>query len=350
MNIEFWKNKKVFITGHTGFKGGWLSLWLAKMGAEVKGYSLPPDKPQSFFSSTNLSSILDSQIGDIRDEKKLLKSLDLFKPEIVFHLAAQPLVRRSYQEPMETFHTNIIGTSNLLNSLRGVDTLRAVIVVTTDKCYENNDLSVAFKESDPLGGKDPYSASKACAEIVTYSFKQSYFKQQDIGVATARAGNVIGGGDWSDDRLIPDALRSFSINETLTLRNPNSIRPWQYVLEPCLGYLVLAEKLFDEPSKFSSSFNFGPSNKGEKKVSWIIENLSKYFKDPSWEQDQSSNPDESKILKLNTQKAKKLLAWNPKYDLEKTLEKIYQWHHHASSNGDMREYSLKEIDEYFFCK
>ena len=255
---NFWYRKKVFITGHTGFKGSWLSLWLLKLGAELKGYSLKPNTSPSIYKALKLNEVIESEINDIRNFNELEKSITSFKPDILFHMAAQPLVRDSYKDPLYTFETNTIGTANVLEACKFSTNLKTIIIVTTDKCYENDERSSAYVETDSMGGKDPYSASKGCAELITSSYRHSFLKDLKKGVSSVRAGNVIGGGDWSKDRLIPDILRSFEEGKKLSIRNPDAIRPWQYVLEPLSGYLMLAQNLHDDYVNFSSPFNFGP--------------------------------------------------------------------------------------------
>jgi len=273
---SFWKNKKVFITGHTGFKGGWMSMWLYSMGAIVKGYSLEPLGKESLYNFASIGDLTNSEIGDIRDLRKLSNSIEDFSPDILIHMAAQPLVIKSYSKPVETFETNVIGTANVLEAARHSKTIKAIINITTDKCYENDGRQKGYKESDPMGGIDPYSSSKGCAELVASSYKRSFFDTLGIGIASVRAGNVIGGGDWAENRLIPDILRTFSMNQTLSIRNPSATRPWQHVLEPLSGYLMLAEKIYLDPNKYSGAYNFGPEENDVQAVEWIVKKMAQF--------------------------------------------------------------------------
>jgi CDP-glucose 4,6-dehydratase len=344
----FWKGKRVFLTGHTGFKGSWLSLWLHSMGAVVKGYSLEPNTNPSLFSILSLVDLIHSEIGDIRDLSKLKESIVTFKPEIVIHMAAQPLVRYSYKEPIETYSTNVMGTANVLEGIRLCDTVKAVVVVTTDKVYENKEWTWGYRENEPLGGYDPYSSSKACAELVTAAYRQSFFSKADaLSIATARAGNVIGGGDWSEDRLIPDAIKAFEDNISLVIRNPSATRPWQHVLEPLCGYLMLAESLFKEGRRFAQSWNFGPEDKDCKTVKWILDDLVKIWgNDASWVLEQTAQPHEANFLKLDCSKSKSELNWHPKWEISSVLEMIVDWHKRFNSGAVMKDLCLQEIKNY----
>ena len=275
INYNFWSGRSVFLTGHTGFKGGWLALWLTEMGAKVYGYSLDATTSPNFFKIVNLKDkIENSTIGDIRNLSDLIKSIKAAKPSIIFHMAAQAIVRKSYDDPIETYTTNVIGTVNILEAARKVDTVEAIINITTDKCYENKEWNRPYQETDRLGGFDPYSSSKACSELVTDAYRNSFLKTE-IKVATARAGNVIGGGDWAQDRLLPDFFRSITNNEVLHIRSPDAVRPWQHVLDPLSGYLILAEKLIKNGNNFAGSWNFGPDESGSKTVMWILDRISK---------------------------------------------------------------------------
>ena len=347
---SFWKDKRVFITGHTGFKGSWLSLWLLKLGAIVKGYSLlPPTKP-SLYEEVGLENRIVSQIGDIRNLESLKKSIEEFQPEVVFHLAAQAIVRDSYDDPIETYTSNIIGTVNVLESIRAIKTIKSVIIITSDKCYQNNDNGKSFSEDDPMGGFAPYSSSKGCAELVTNAYRNSFFTNSEKGLASVRAGNVIGGGDWSKDRLIPDILNALSNNTKVIIRNPDSIRPWQHVLEPLSGYLVLAEKLFEDHEKYSCGWNFGPEPEEIRSVKWILEKISMGYSKVDWSLDGNNNPHESKILRLNIEKVKKELCWKPIWTTEIAIEKIVNWHQCWFSNqGDTNyifELCMSDISSY----
>ena len=348
VNQEFWKRKRVFLTGHTGFKGSWLSLWLNSMGSIVKGYSLEPNTNPSLYNILGLDELIASEINDIRDLSKLKESINVFKPEIIIHMAAQPLVRYSYQEPIETYSTNVMGTVNVLEAIRSCDTVKAVVIVTTDKVYENKEWSWGYREIEPLGGYDPYSSSKACAELVTAAYRQSFFSKADApSVATARAGNVIGGGDWSEDRLIPDAIKAFQESKSLVIRNPSATRPWQHVLEPLNGYLMLAESLFTEGRRFAQSWNFGPEDKDCKTVKWMLDDLVKIWgNDASWVLEQTAQPHEANYLKLDCSKAKHELNWYPRWEISKVLEMIVNWHKSYSSGADMKNICLQEIKKY----
>jgi len=342
----FWKDKRVFLTGHTGFKGGWLVLWLHSLGAEVKGYSLNPPTEPSLFKEVRINSIIDSQIDDIRNLIVLKKSINDFNPDILIHMAAQPLVRYSYDAPVETYETNVIGTVNILEVARSCKNLKAIVNITTDKCYENDGRSEGYKEDDPMGGYDPYSSSKGCAELVTSAYRRSFLQEQGVGLASVRAGNVIGGGDWADDRLIPDILRSFGKGEPVVIRNPKATRPWQHVLEPLSGYLILAEKLYKNQKEYAEGWNFGPNEKDVKPVDWILDKMILKWLDASWKLDQNSSPYEASYLKLDITKAESKLGWKPVWGLSCTLEKIIDWHKAWLDKEDMQAICLAEIEEY----
>ena len=342
----FWQGKRVFLTGHTGFKGSWLSVWLASLGTEVKGYALNPPTSPSLFDEAEVGKVIDSQIGDIRDQDALYESMLKFNPDILIHMAAQPLVRYSYDAPIETYEVNVIGTVKVLEVARSCPNLKAIVNITTDKCYENDERSQGYKEDDPMGGYDPYSSSKGCAELVTSAYRRSFFQDLGIGLASVRAGNVIGGGDWADDRLIPDILKSFERNKTVMIRNPKAVRPWQHVLEPLSGYLILAQNLYINPGNFSEGWNFGPNEKDVKSVDWILDKISAKWPYSSWKSDQSFSPHEAGFLKLDISKAKSRLSWKPVWGLSYTLEKIIDWHQSWLSEEDMQMVCLKEIKEY----
>ena len=346
MNTQFWHGKKVFLTGHTGFKGGWLTLWLTSMGAVVKGYALAPTSNPNLFEIAKIDNLLESEINDIRDFPKLSSSINSFSPEIIFHMAAQPLVRASYKNPLETYSTNVMGTANVLEAARYCQSVQAVINITTDKCYENDTRPYGYVESDPMGGKDPYSSSKGCAELVTNAFRESFFKKQNIGLASVRAGNVIGGGDWAEDRLIPDILKAFNEKREVVIRNPKATRPWQHVLEPLSGYLLLAEKIYQNPVKYSGGWNFGPNKDGEQSVEWILNKMVKLWPGASWKLDMNDNPHEEMLLKLNISKVRELLNWNPTWSLDKTLTKIVRWNQECISGSDMQKVCFSEIQEF----
>lgn len=349
----FWKGKSVFLTGHTGFKGGWLSLWLASMGAKVTGYALAPNTNPNFFQVANVEGGLAcSHIADIRDLEKLQKAMRDAQPEIVIHMAAQPLVRYSYANPVETYATNVMGTVHVLESIRALDCVRAAVIVTTDKCYENKEWVWGYRENEPMGGFDPYSNSKGCAELVTSAYRQSFFApekyaQHRVAVASARAGNVIGGGDWSQDRLIPDAIKAFESNQPLVIRNPLATRPWQHVLEPLSGYLVLAQALYQEGEQFNGGWNFGPRDEDARPVQEVVNLLIKNWgTGASWKQDQKEQPHEAHALKLDCSKAHQYLHWVPRWTLEQAIENITQWQQAYQQQRNMLEMSLKQIASY----
>ena len=347
VNPNFWKSKKVFITGHTGFKGGWLSLWLHSMGAELHGYALNPILEPSFYVSTKLALLFKTNtIADIRDKKALKKIIDEVKPDIVFHMAAQPLVRYSYEHPIETYEVNIMGTLNLLEILRYSTSIKSFINVTSDKCYENLESRHAYKEDSSLGGFDPYSSSKACSEIVTSAYRKSFFHDKKIGIATARAGNVIGGGDWSQDRLLPDFFKALIEKRSLIVRSPDAVRPWQHVLEPLSGYLRLAEKLYMEPIKYSGAWNFGPQSESAQTVSWILNKMTEKIPNAKWEVDKKFQPHEATLLMLESNKAETLLSWIPRWNLDEAIDKTILWQHSFNEGKDSRNISLSQISDY----
>jgi CDP-glucose 4,6-dehydratase len=355
MNPSFWFGKKVFITGHTGFKGSWLSLWLQQLGVEVTGYALSPPTNPSLFEFVKVAQDMNSVIGDVRDSAKLINVMRQAKPDIVIHLAAQPLVRRSYVDPVETYSTNVMGTVHLLEAVRQTPSVRAVVNVTTDKCYENKEWVWGYRENEPMGGFDPYSSSKGCAELVTAAYRNSFFNtlrhgEHQVALASARAGNVIGGGDWADDRLIPDILRAIEAEQSVKIRNPQATRPWQHVLEPLNGYLLLAEKLYRKGSVFAEAFNFGPAEGDAKPVEWIVEQLTQSWGDgASWHVDGGTHPHEAHYLKLDCSKARIMLDWQPHWNLTEALKAIIVWHKvyraHQSST-EMRSLCLQQIKEY----
>lgn len=346
---EFWKNKRVVVTGHTGFKGSWLVCWLKKMGAQVTGYSLAPETQPSLFTEVEKDLKIESVIGDIRDLDSFSRCLQKADPEIVFHLAAQPLVRYSYEKPLETFQTNIIGTANLLEISRRLKNLKAVVVITTDKVYENEEWVWAYRENDALGGYDPYSSSKACTEIVTTAMRRSFFQSPETaGVATVRAGNVIGGGDWAGDRIVPDVVRAFQKGDVVRLRNPQAIRPWQHVLEPLSGYLMLAQNLVQgERDVYCSAWNFGPESQNAVPVEKLVSLLASYWPGVRWEIDQGNHPHEAFYLKLESSKAKQLLEWYPKWGIEKTTQMTMDWYRaFYKKEASAFELCASQINEY----
>lgn len=346
----FWKGKNVFLTGHTGFKGSWLSLWLTSMGAKVMGYALAPNTTPNLFDVLAIDSMIEkSHIADIRDLASLQKSMSQARPDVVIHMAAQPLVRYSYVNPVETYATNVMGTVHVLESARSIGSIRATVVVTTDKCYENKEWVWGYRENEPMGGYDPYSNSKGCAELVTSAYRQSYFSKSDSinSVASARAGNVIGGGDWSEDRLIPDAIKAFESNKPLMIRNPLATRPWQHVLEPLSGYLTLAQALYEQGSVFASGWNFGPRDEDNRSVQEVIDLLiSGWGESARWEKEGSEQPHEANLLKLDCSKARSQLGWIPKWNLETATQKIVEWQKVHQAKENMQDVSLAQINQY----
>lgn len=348
LNNKFWEGKKVFITGHTGFKGGWMVLWLKKIGANLKGYSLAPNTEPSLFEVANIKDCIESHIADIRDLDELKRSMLDFNPEIVIHMAAQPLVLSSYSDPVNTYQTNVMGTVNLFEAVRACKSVKAVLNVTTDKCYENNEWLWGYRENEPMGGYDPYSNSKGCSELVTSAYRQSFFKDKtNVSVASARAGNVIGGGDWAENRLIPDAIRAFNLGVPASIRNPLAIRPWQHVLEPISGYLVLAEKLYNSDNEYAEPWNFGPNDKDSKSVGEVLDFLvAKWPSGAAWEYDSTEKPHEAQTLKLDISKARTHLDWFPRWNLSKSLQAIIDWNQSWLNGADMKTFSLEQIDSF----
>jgi CDP-glucose 4,6-dehydratase len=346
----FWKSKKVFLTGHTGFKGSWLSFWLVSMGAKVTGYALAPNTTPNLFDVLAIDSVIQkSYIADIRDLAILQKAMSDAIPDVVIHMAAQPLVRYSFANPVETYATNVMGTVHVLESTRAIDSVRATVVVTTDKCYENKEWVWGYRENEPMGGFDPYSNSKGCAELVTSAYRESYFSGQNSTnkLASARAGNVIGGGDWSEDRLIPDAIRALEANKPLMIRNPLATRPWQHVLEPLSGYLILAQALYKQGTAFASGWNFGPLDEDNRAVRELIDLLILGWGETAhWEKEVSEQPHEATFLKLDCSKAHSQLGWIPKWDLETATQKIIQWQKAYKAKENMQEVSLLQINQY----
>ncbi len=345
--MNFWKNKRVLITGHTGFKGSWLSFWLKTLGAEVIGYAPPRKDSPNLFENLQLEGQITSINGDITDLPNLQKSLNDFKPEIVFHLAAQALVRKSYREPVQTYQTNVIGTINVLEAVRHSESVKAVVIITTDKVYENKEWIWAYRENDRLGGFDPYSNSKACAELAVSAYRNSFFADSQTLIATARAGNVIGGGDWCEDRLIPDIFRSLVYGEQLKIRNPHSIRPWQFVLEPLSGYLSLAEKLHGGDKHFEGAWNFGPRDEDFQTVGWILEQIRQIWNEPvNWEIDDHHHPHEANLLKIDSTKAKTELKWLPKLSLFEGLKLTTEWYRGFKETQNLIELTKRQIEFY----
>jgi CDP-glucose 4,6-dehydratase len=347
VKAEFWQHKRVFLTGHTGFKGGWLALWLQAMGAKVTGYALAPPTAPNFFTVAEVVQGLEQHIvADILNAETLRTAMQSARPDIVFHLAAQPLVRYSYTEPVATYQTNVIGTVNLLEAVRATPSVKAVVNITTDKCYENREWLWGYRENEALGGFDPYSSSKACAELVTAAYRQSFLQSAGVALASARAGNVIGGGDWATDRLIPDFLRAIDAAQSLIIRSPDAIRPWQHVLEPLSGYLLLAEKLFTDGMPYAEAWNFGSDDSDAKPVRWIIEQLATLRPDLVWQCDTAPQPHEAHYLKLDSSKAKQRLAWQPRWQLATSLAKTVVWHEAWRRGENMQAVSLAQINQY----
>jgi CDP-glucose 4,6-dehydratase len=346
-DTSFWKNKRVLITGNTGFKGSWFSIIMNYLGADIMGYSLnPPTKP-SMFEVCGLKSIINTQIADINNYELLSKNIQNFNPEIIFHLAAQPLVKYSYENPLLTYETNVLGTAKLLEAAKQCKSLKSIVVITTDKCYENKEWIYGYRENDTLGGYDPYASSKACAELVTDAYRKSFLNQLNINIATARAGNVIGGGDWADNRLVPDCIRAIISSTNIPIRYPYAVRPWQHVIEPLSGYILLAEKLFNN-NIFAEAWNVGPENESIKTVEWIVKNLIEKWKTPiNIEYDTNLIHHETTLLSLDSTKAKLKLNWKPKWSVEKALEEIINWHKALLNNKNMMDISLSQIEEYF---
>ncbi len=344
MTPQFWRGRRVLLTGHTGFKGSWLALWLHRLGAQVMGLALP-EEPGSLFQVARVGSALDNRIGDIRDLSVVRSAIGDSKPEVVFHLAAQSLVRMSYRDPLGTFFTNVQGTAHVLQAASRCDTVNAVVVVTSDKCYENREQPDGYREDDPMGGDDPYSASKGCAELLTHSWRKSFFAGGKV--ASARAGNVIGGGDWAENRLVPDLIRAFRSGTAAKIRNPKSVRPWQYVLEPLLGYLMLAERLCDSRG-FAEGWNFGPDQTSVVSVAAIADRVAALWgKGARWEQASEANaPKESTMLQLDSAKARTRLQWRPAWPLDRAMEATVAWYKSHAADADMAAVTLAQIDNY----
>lgn len=348
----FWRGKKVFVTGHTGFKGSWLTLWLQKLGADVTGYSQQPPTEPSLFELARVNENMVSLIGDIRDYDRLLDAIRASQPEIIFHMAAQALVRKSYLNPIDTFSTNIMGTVHLLEAVRHTDSVRVVVNVTSDKCYENKDWVWGYREDDPMGGYDPYSSSKGCAELVSAAFWNSFFKPQSksplsVALATARAGNVIGGGDWAEDRLVPDIIRSILNSKPVIIRNPSAVRPWQHVLDPLNGYMILAENLWDKGDQLCGGWNFGPSDSDTVQVGELTERIIQLWGDNAqWLRDEAEQPHEANYLKLDCSKARQKLGWRPKLTLASAIEWTVEWYRMCARNEDVRKITLEQIENF----
>ncbi|MES2264502.1 MAG: CDP-glucose 4,6-dehydratase [Pseudomonadota bacterium] len=354
MNPAFWHGKRVFLSGHTGFKGSWLSLWLQRLGADVTGYALSAPSSPSLFDVAQVGTGMTSVIGDIRDAAQLTAAMQAARPDIVIHMAAQALVRYSYAHPVDTYSTNVMGVVNLFEAVRATagNGLKAVVNVTTDKCYENQEWLWGYRENEPLGGYDPYSNSKACAELVTSAYRNSYFNperyaEHGVALASGRAGNVIGGGDWAEDRLIPDMVRAIGAGRPVQIRSPHAIRPWQHVLEPLSGYLTLAEHLYERGAAYAEGYNFGPHDSDARPVEWIISRLcASWGEGAAWQLDGAPQPHEATYLKLDCSKARSRLGWQPRWNLGQTIDQIVAWHQAHAAGADMRALTLAQIDTY----
>ena len=347
MDPGFWAGRRVFVTGHTGFKGSWLSIWLDHLGAEVHGFALEPPTHPSLFEEARVAPRLAGHvIADVRDLGALATAMAEARPEIVFHLAAQPLVRRSYAEPVETYAINVMGTVHLLEAARMLGTVGALVNVTTDKCYDNVEREAGYREEEPLGGRDPYSSSKACSELVTAAWRASFHGKGRPWIASARAGNVIGGGDWAEDRLIPDILRALDASETLTIRRPDSTRPWQHVLDPVSGYLELAERLAREGAPLAKAWNFGPDDSDARPVRWIVEHLRTLCPELDWRLDEDPGVHEAGFLKLDSRRARAELGWQPRWPLSLALDRTLEWHRAWRAREDVHAVCLRQIAEY----
>jgi len=352
VNRGFWHGRRVLVTGHTGFKGGWLALWLQALGGKVSGLALPPPTTPSLFDVARVAQGMESRLADLRDAQQVSAAVRAADPEIVLHLAAQSLVRESYADPVTTYATNVMGTVHLLEAMRSLPSLRAAVIVSSDKCYENREWPWGYRENEPLGGFDPYSSSKACVELVAATYRNSYFppsrhSEHGVGIATARAGNVIGGGDWATDRLIPDCIRALEAGVPVHIRFPNAVRPWQHVLEPLAGYLLLAERLHADGAGFAEAWNFGPADDGARPVQWVVEELVRgWGRGASWDVDSAPQPHEANCLKLDCSKARARLGWQPRWSLEVALAKVGAWHRALGEGADMRDFTLAQIHAF----
>jgi CDP-glucose 4,6-dehydratase len=347
VNPDFWRGKRVFLTGHTGFKGSWLSLWLQSLGAELQGLALVPPTTPNLYTAARVGDGMASVIGDIRDFETVRAAMAAFKPDIVLHLAAQPLVRLSYSEPVATYATNVMGTVHVLEAARSIGSVRVIVNVTTDKCYENKEWHWGYREDEPMGGHDPYSNSKGCSELVTSAYRRSFFQHSGIALASGRAGNVIGGGDWAADRLVPDILRAFERGQPVVIRNPLSTRPWQHVLEPLSGYLTLAERLWADGQAHAEGWNFGPHDDDARPVQWIVEQLVQSWGEGArWQLDGADHPHEASYLKLDISKAKHRLGWQPAWNLATALDMITLWHQTWLARQDVQPICLTQIAQY----
>ena len=347
VSSSFWHGKRVLLTGHTGFKGSWLSLWLLSMGSVLRGIALDAPTTPTLFDIARVADGMDHKVADVRDYDAIRALIAEFKPEIIFHMAAQPLVRLSYEEPIATFATNVMGTVHVLEAARHAGSVRSVVNVTTDKCYENREWVWGYREDEAMGGYDPYSSSKGCSELVSSAYRKSFMQASGIGLATARAGNVIGGGDWAVDRLVPDTLKALEQRRPVLIRNPHAVRPWQHVLEPLSGYLLLAESLFEHGQLDAEGWNFGPCDDDARPVQWVVERLCKEWGEgASWVLQPGEHPHEAQYLKLDVSKARQRLNWSPRLPLQTALTLVNAWHQEWLSGSDMQAFSLKQITEY----
>jgi CDP-glucose 4,6-dehydratase len=351
-NRSFWKDRKVFVTGHTGFKGSWLCLWLESLGAKVTGYALTPPTQPSLFEQANIAATSSTVFADVRDLPRLKAAIAEAQPQVILHLAAQSIVRRGYDDPVETYSSNVMGTVNVLEAVRQLRLRCAVVNVTSDKCYENREWIWSYRENEPMGGRDPYSNSKGCAELVSSAYRDSYFPAEDfhehgVALGSARAGNAIGGGDWTSDQLIPDLIRGFQAGKPCLIRNPAAVRPWQFVLEPLRGYLMLAERLSEGAGRFAAAWNFGPAESDAKPVEWIADKLVHLWGGrAAWHQDGKAHPHEARFLKLDASKAHAYLNWRPVLPLENALEWIIEWYKAYEGGKDLRNITAAQIERY----
>lgn len=347
VNAAFWRGKRVFLTGHTGFKGSWLSLWLQQLGAHVTGYALKPPTRPSLFELADVAGGMTSLNGDVRDLPRLRKALVAARPQLVVHMAAQSLVRESYCDPVGTYSTNVMGTVNVLEAARVAGSVRAILIVTSDKCYENRERRRGYREDEPLGGRDPYSSSKAGAELVTHAYRDSFYERSRAAVASARAGNVIGGGDWSKDRLLPDAVRAFSAGKPLRVRNPHAVRPWQHVLEPLHGYMMLAQRLYAQGARYAGAWNFGPAAEGHKPVKWVVEHVvARWGAGARWTHERGPQVHEAARLTLDCRKARRELGWRPRLDLRTALDWVVEWHERHAAGEDPGAVTASQIARF----
>lgn len=347
VNSTFWSGKRVFLTGHTGFKGSWLSLWLHRLGADVTGYSLAPPSEPNLFTLAGVGSAMNSVSGDVRDPDALQRAMSAQRPDIVIHMAAQSLVRLSYAEPVETYATNVMGTVNVLEAARHTDSAKAIVVVTSDKCYENREWVWGYRETEPMGGADPYSNSKGCAELVTSAYRQSFFNGKQAALASVRAGNVIGGGDWAADRLVPDVVNAFMRKSEAAIRHPQAIRPWQHVLDPLSGYLTIAQRLYEQGGEYAEGWNFGPTDIDTKPVSWVVEKLAQLWGNGArWGITGAQPLHEAQYLKLDSAKARVRLQWSSQLDVAAALAWTVEWYKAFESRADMRETTLGQLERF----